>query len=65
TVDALVELVKEGKIKYVGLFECSAATLRCAYKVHPISEIQIEYSSWTLDIETNGIVEAYHELGSL
>ncbi|PKY31542.1 hypothetical protein RhiirB3_449186 [Rhizophagus irregularis] len=39
------------------------ATLRCAYKVHPIAEIQIEYSSWTLDIETNGIMEAYHELG--
>ncbi|CAB4490610.1 unnamed protein product [Rhizophagus irregularis] len=40
------------------------ATLRCAYKVHPIAEIQIEYSSWTLDIETNGIMEAYHELGN-
>ncbi|PKY57003.1 hypothetical protein RhiirA4_477719 [Rhizophagus irregularis] len=38
------ELVKEGKIKYIGLSEFSAETLRRAYKVHPIVEVQIEYS---------------------
>ncbi|PKC56905.1 hypothetical protein RhiirA1_473320 [Rhizophagus irregularis] len=38
------ELVKEGKIKYIGLSECSAETLRRAYKVRPIVEVQIEYS---------------------
>ncbi|CAB4382318.1 unnamed protein product [Rhizophagus irregularis] len=63
TVGALAELVKEGKIKYIGLSECSAETLRRAYKVHPIAAVQIEYSPWTLDIETNGIMEACRELG--
>ncbi|POG60212.1 aldo/keto reductase [Rhizophagus irregularis DAOM 181602=DAOM 197198] len=63
TVGALAELVKEGKIKYIGLSECSAATLRRAHKVHPISAVQIEYSPWTLDIETNGIMETCRELG--
>ncbi|RIA99717.1 aldo/keto reductase [Glomus cerebriforme] len=63
TVGTLAELVKEGKIKYIGLSECSAETLRRAYKVHPIAAVQIEYSPWTLDIETNGIMETCRELG--
>ncbi|CAB4435783.1 unnamed protein product [Rhizophagus irregularis] len=63
TVGALAELVKEGKIKYIGLSECSAESLRRAYKVHPIAAVQIEYSPWTLDIETNGVLEACRELG--
>ncbi|RIA84188.1 aldo/keto reductase [Glomus cerebriforme] len=63
TVSALAELVKEGKVKYIGLSECSAETLRRAYKVHPIAAVQMEYSPWTLDIETNGIMEACRELG--
>ncbi|GBB84293.1 hypothetical protein RclHR1_10900001 [Rhizophagus clarus] len=63
TISALAELVKEGKIKYIGLSECSAATLRRAHKVHPITAVQIEYSPWSLDIETNGILEACKELG--
>ncbi|CAB4435744.1 unnamed protein product [Rhizophagus irregularis] len=63
TVGALAELVKEGKIKYIGLSECSAETLRRAHKVHPIAAVQMEYSPWTLDIETNGVMEACRELG--
>ncbi|CAB4410695.1 unnamed protein product [Rhizophagus irregularis] len=63
SIGALAELVKEGKVKYIGLSECSAETLRRAYKVHPIAAIQMEYSPWTLDIETNGIVEVCRELG--
>ncbi|CAB4492694.1 uncharacterized protein OCT59_015783 [Rhizophagus irregularis] len=63
TVDALAELVKEGKVKYIGLSECSAKTLRRAHKIHPIAAIQMEYSPWTIDIETNGIMEACRELG--
>ncbi|KAG9300789.1 hypothetical protein G9A89_023587 [Geosiphon pyriformis] len=63
TVRALAELVKEGKVKYIGLSECSAANLRRAYKVHPIAALEIEYSPWTLDIEENGILEACRELG--
>ena len=41
TVGALAELVKEGKVKYIGLSECSAETLRRAHKVHPISAVQV------------------------
>ncbi|CAB5163574.1 unnamed protein product [Rhizophagus irregularis] len=63
TVGALAELVKEGKIKYIGLSECSAKTLRRAYKVHPIAAVQMEYSPWTLDIEKSGMLEACRELG--
>ncbi|GBB98964.1 hypothetical protein RclHR1_03380006 [Rhizophagus clarus] len=63
TVSAMAELVKEGKVKYLGLSECSAETLRRAYKVHPIAALQIEYGPWTLDIEQNGIFDACRELG--
>jgi len=63
TVRAMAELVKEGKVKYLGLSECSAATLRRAYAIHPISAIQMEYSPWSLDIEQNGVLEACRELG--
>ncbi|KAJ7479466.1 NADP-dependent oxidoreductase domain-containing protein [Mycena latifolia] len=51
TVDAMAELVKEGKVKYLGLSEVSASTLRRAHAVHPIAAIQVEYSPFTLDIE--------------
>jgi len=63
TVAAMAELVKEGKVKYLGLSECSATTLRRAYKVHPITAVQVEFSPWTLDIERNGLLEACRELG--
>eukprot|EP00999_Lentomonas_sp_LEN2_P001973 NODE_313_length_1655_cov_72.800393_g281_i0.p1 GENE.NODE_313_length_1655_cov_72.800393_g281_i0~~NODE_313_length_1655_cov_72.800393_g281_i0.p1 ORF type:complete len:329 (+),score=83.82 NODE_313_length_1655_cov_72.800393_g281_i0:96-1082(+) len=63
TVGALAELVKEGKIKHIGLSEASADTIRKAHAVHPISALQTEYSPWTPDIETNGIMETCKELG--
>ena len=65
TVRAMAELKKEGKIKYIGLSEVSAATLRRAHKVHPIAAVQIEYSPFTLDIEKPeiGLLEACKELG--
>eukprot|EP00898_Chlorokybus_atmophyticus_P000926 jgi/Chlat1/1834/Chrsp14S08699 len=63
TMRALKELVEEGKIKYIGLSECSADTIRRAHAVHPISAYQVEYSPWTLDIETNGTLKACRELG--
>jgi aryl-alcohol dehydrogenase-like predicted oxidoreductase len=46
SVGALAKLVQSGKVRYVGLSECSAETLRRAYKVHPISAVQMEYSVW-------------------
>jgi len=63
TVKAMAELVKEGKVKYLGLSECSAETLRRAYAVHPIAAVQVEYSPWCTEIETNGLLQACRELG--
>ncbi|KAJ7437595.1 NADP-dependent oxidoreductase domain-containing protein [Mycena galericulata] len=51
TVAAMAELVKQGKVKHLGLSEVSASTLRRAHAVHPIAAIQVEYSPFTLDIE--------------
>lgn len=47
----LKKLVEEGKIKYIGLSEASANTIRRAHAVHPITVIQMEYSLWSRDIE--------------
>ncbi|KAI8850391.1 auxin-induced protein PCNT115 [Chytridium lagenaria] len=63
TVKAMADLVKEGKVKYIGLSEASAQTIRRAHAVHPISAVQVEYSPWTIDIETNGILDTCRELG--
>jgi len=65
TVQAMKELKDEGKIKYIGLSECSAESLRRAYKIAPISAVQIEYSPFSLDIETPEIalLDACRELG--
>jgi len=65
TVEAMAELKKEGKIKYLGLSECSSNSLRRAHKVHPISAVQIEYSPFSLDIETPEIdlLRTCRELG--
>jgi len=63
TVGTLAELVNEGKIRYVGLSEASAETVRRAAKVHPLAKLQSEYSLFTRDIETNGVLETCRELG--
>ncbi|GAD95782.1 hypothetical protein SS1G_10900 [Paecilomyces variotii No. 5] len=63
TVAAMVELKDRGKIKYLGLSECSASTLRRACKVHHIAAVQIEYNPFSLDIEQNGLLAACRELG--
>ncbi|KAJ2844472.1 hypothetical protein J3B02_004953, partial [Coemansia erecta] len=63
TVGAMAELVKEGKVRYLGLSECTADELRRAYKVHPIAAVQSEYSLCTTDIERNGVLDACRELG--
>jgi aryl-alcohol dehydrogenase-like predicted oxidoreductase len=62
TVGALAELVAEGKIRYVGLSEAAAATIRRAHAVHPISALQTEYSLWTRDPEEE-ILPVVRELG--
>ncbi|PPQ82541.1 hypothetical protein CVT25_007150 [Psilocybe cyanescens] len=65
TIAVMAEFVKAGKIKHIGLSECSAATLRRAHAVHPISAVQVEYSPFALDIEgeKNGLLKACRELG--
>jgi aryl-alcohol dehydrogenase-like predicted oxidoreductase len=62
TVGALADLVKEGKIKYIGLSEASPNTIRRAFKVHPITALQTEYSLWSREPEEElfGVIE---ELG--
>eukprot|EP01125_Pyxidicula_operculata_P005792 TRINITY_DN2020_c1_g1_i1.p1 TRINITY_DN2020_c1_g1~~TRINITY_DN2020_c1_g1_i1.p1 ORF type:complete len:335 (+),score=67.67 TRINITY_DN2020_c1_g1_i1:47-1051(+) len=63
TVKAMAELVKEGKVKYLGLSECSADTLRRAHAIHPITAVQSEYSFWCLDPEQNEVLKTCQELG--
>jgi len=65
TVSAMAELVQEGKVRYLGLSECSERTLRRAHKIHPIAAVQVEYSLFSLDIEREeiGIKKACDELG--
>jgi aryl-alcohol dehydrogenase-like predicted oxidoreductase len=63
TIGAMAELVKEGKIKYLGMSEASADTLRRAAKVHPITALQSEYSLWTRDVEDNDVLATCRELG--
>ena len=63
TVGAMAELVRAGKVRYLGLSEASAATLEHACKVHPIAALQSEYSLWTRDIEQHGNLAAARRLG--
>ncbi len=63
TVGAMAELVKSGKVKYIGLSEVSAATLRKAHAIHPITAVQTEYSLFERSAEDNGLFDALHELG--
>jgi aryl-alcohol dehydrogenase-like predicted oxidoreductase len=62
TVGAMAELVKEGKVRYLGLSEASPKTLRRAARVHPIAALQTEYSLWTRDPEDE-IIPTCRELG--
>jgi len=62
TVGAMADLVKAGKVRYLGLSECSPQSLRRAYAVHPIAALQNEYSLLTRDIE-NEILPLTQELG--
>jgi aryl-alcohol dehydrogenase-like predicted oxidoreductase len=62
TIGAMAELVKAGKIKYLGLSEASPATVRRAHKVHPITALQTEYSLWERHVEAE-ILPTVRELG--
>jgi aryl-alcohol dehydrogenase-like predicted oxidoreductase len=62
TVGAMAELVKAGKVRYLGLSEAAPATIRRAHAVHPISALQTEYSLWSRDPEDD-ILPTVRELG--
>lgn len=61
-VGAMADLVRQGKVKYLGLSEVDAQTLRRAHQVHPITALQTEYSLWSRDPETE-ILDVCQELG--
>ncbi|KAF8997505.1 NADP-dependent oxidoreductase domain-containing protein [Cyathus striatus] len=65
SMEAFSALIKEGKIKYIGLSEVSAETLRRAHAIHPITAVQTEYSPFTLDIEDDKytLLKTCRELG--
>ena len=62
TVGAMAQLVKDGKVRYLGLSEAGVETMRRAVKVHPIAALQSEYSLWSRDPE-DGVLDACRELG--
>jgi aryl-alcohol dehydrogenase-like predicted oxidoreductase len=62
TIGAMAELVKAGKVRYLGMSEAAPETLRRAYNVHPISALQTEYSLWSRDVEDQ-ILPTVRELG--
>ncbi len=57
------ELINEGKVRHFGLSEASAATIRRAHAVHPVTAVQSEYSLWTRDPERNEVLATCEELG--
>ncbi len=63
TVGAMARLVEQGKVRHIGLSEASAATLRRAHAVHPVTALQSEYSLWSREPETDGTLAACRELG--
>jgi aryl-alcohol dehydrogenase-like predicted oxidoreductase len=63
TVGAMAELVRAGKVRFLGLSEAAAATVRRAHAVHPIAALQSEYSLWSRDVEDNEVLATCRELG--
>ncbi len=63
TVGAMAELVKEGKVRYIGLSEVSSATIRKAHTVHPLTAVQSEYSLFEREPESRGVMQTLQELG--
>ena len=63
TWGALKELVEAGKVRHLGISEASAATIERANAIHPITAVQSEWSLWTREVETNGVLAKVRELG--
>ena len=63
TVGAMAELVSAGKVRHLGLSEAGPETIRRAHATHPITAVQSEWSLWTREHETNGVLDTVRELG--
>lgn len=63
TIGAMADLVRAGKVRYLGMSEAAPSSLRRAAAVHPIAALQSEYSLWTRDVENNGVLPTCRELG--
>ena len=63
TVEAMSDLVKEGKIGYIGLSEVSSETVKRAHAIHPITAVQSEYSLFERTVEEKGVIKTLNELG--
>lgn len=63
TIGAMAELVRAGKVRFLGLSEAAPATIRRAHAVHPIAALQSEYSLWTRDVEDNAVLATCRDLG--
>ena len=63
TWGAMKELVAAGKVRHLGISEASAATIERANSIHPVTALQSEWSLWSRDIETNGVLAKVRELG--
>ncbi len=63
SVGAMKELVEAGKVRFIGLSECSPEQIRAAHAVHPITALQTEYSLWTRNVEDEGILQTCRDLG--
>ncbi len=63
TVGAMAELVEQGKVGRLGLSEAAPDTIRRAHETHPITALQTEYSLWTRDVESDGVLDTVRELG--
>lgn len=59
----MAELVRQGKIRFIGLSEAAPPTIRRAHAIHPIAALQTEYSLWSRDPEKDGVLNVCHELG--
>ncbi|SFP00759.1 Predicted oxidoreductase [Chitinophaga sp. YR627] len=63
TVGAMADLIKEGKVGYIGLSEVSSETIHRAHQIHPVTAVQSEYSIFERSIETAGIIDTLQKLG--
>ncbi|MEJ0056002.1 MAG: aldo/keto reductase [Bacteroidota bacterium] len=63
TVEAMAELVKEGKVRFIGLSEVGPETIRKAHKIHPLTAVQTEFSLFERQVEELGILDTLKELG--